>query len=58
MKTMSALKWATVYCANAKFFLKGDDDVIYNVQNIISKLKRVAVSSVIMTIEKSVICNA
>ena len=58
MKTMSALKWATVYCANAKFLLKGDDDVIYNVQNIISKLKRVAVSSVIMTIEKSVICNA
>ena len=31
LKAMLALKWATMHCKNAAFFLKADDDIVFNI---------------------------
>ena len=39
LKTLTGLKWASIYCPNAKFVLKVDDDVIVNSFSLIKYLK-------------------
>jgi len=38
-KSMNALNWAVNYCNTAKFVLLGDDDILFNIENIIGYLK-------------------
>ncbi len=30
LKTLMGIRWASIYCANAKFIVKIDDDVVLN----------------------------
>ena len=39
LKTITSIKWASVYCSNAKYFLKIDDDMIVNAPNLIKWLE-------------------
>ena len=38
-KAVMGLKWASRFCANAKFIVRVDDDVFLNVDNLIHFLK-------------------
>ncbi|XP_071813283.1 beta-1,3-galactosyltransferase 1-like [Apostichopus japonicus] len=37
-KFMMGMKWASLYCPQAKYVLKGDDDVYFNLHNIVQML--------------------
>lgn len=37
-KFMMGMKWASAFCPEAKYVLKGDDDVYYNLHNIVEML--------------------
>ncbi len=39
LKTIMGLRWTSLYCSNAKFVLKIDDDVILNTKNFIEYLE-------------------
>lgn len=39
LKTIMAVKWASIYCSNAKFFLKIDDDMIVNAPKLVKWLE-------------------
>ncbi len=38
-KTIMGLKWASTFCACAKFVMKTDDDMFVNVPNILDAVK-------------------
>ena len=38
-KSMFSLRWATTYCAEAKFILKTDDDVYLNISRLLTELQ-------------------
>lgn len=39
-KSISMLQWLNDYCTNSRFYLKADDDVYVNVENVLREFKR------------------
>ncbi|KAK7091502.1 beta-1,3-galactosyltransferase 5-like [Littorina saxatilis] len=40
LKTLTAMRWATRFCGNARFLLKADDDMWINVPNLLNIARR------------------
>lgn len=38
LKSISMLQWLNDYCSNSKFYLKSDDDMYVNIQNVLREL--------------------